>query len=240
MLRLRSLLALTAVTTGVLVSSAALADDAPPPATTETTTTTTTTTTTAAPARQSGFEHGLRTGYGIAQGDAAKDAKMSDGIKGQVPIWLDVGYRINPNIYAGVYFSYGFAMLNKDNFCKNGADCSASDMRFGVNAQYHIMPDQSFDPWVGIGIGYEIASAKISAGGADFKTTYSGLEFVNLQVGGDFKVAPNLAVGPFVALSVAQYSKASTDPELPGANSDIQDKAIHEWLTIGLRGTFGL
>lgn len=236
MLRLRSLLALSAVASCVLVSSAALADDAPAPAAAPAAEPAPA----AAPKRESGLELGLRVGYGLPLGDAQKDSKLSDGITGQVPIWLDVGYRINPNIYAGAYFAYGFAFVNKDKFCANGADCSASDMRFGINAHYHIMPDQSFDPWVGIGIGYEIASSKATAGGQSFKSTVSGFEFVNVQVGGDFKVAPNFAVGPFVALSVAQYSSLSTDPELPGADSSIKDKTIHEWLTFGVRGTFGL
>jgi opacity protein-like surface antigen len=239
MLRIRSLLALTAVASSVLVSSAAFADEAAPaaPAASEPAPAAAPA---AAPAKEGGVELGLRVGYGLPLGDAVKDGKLSDGFSGQVPIWLDVGYRINKNIYAGVYFAYGFAFLNKDKACPGGADCSASDMRFGVNAHYHIMPDQAFDPWVGIGIGYEIAGLKASAGGQEFKATYSGLEFVNLQVGGDYKVSPQLAVGPFVALSIAQYSSYKTDPELPGADSTIKDKAIHEWLTIGVKGTFGL
>ncbi|MGZ3474921.1 MAG: hypothetical protein ACXWUG_11955, partial [Polyangiales bacterium] len=209
-------------------------------------------------AKEGGIELGLRTGFGIPLGKssesdnpaASSDAgKLSSGITGQIPIWLDVGYRINPNIYAGVYFQYGIILAKKGTDpgnCPDAASCSGSDMRFGVNAQYHLMPDQSFDPWVGVGIGYEILSLKESANGRDGKSSAKGLEFLNLQVGGDYKVAPNLGIGPFISFSLGQYSGASVDNGAGSTDIDFDGeagrpkKALHEWLTIGLRGTFGL
>src|SRR5262245_15293263 len=35
---------------------------------------------------------GLRLGYGLPLGDAAKDAPLSDTFSGQIPIWIDAGY----------------------------------------------------------------------------------------------------------------------------------------------------
>jgi len=207
-------------------------------------TTTASTTTTAAPAAGaaaggSGLELGLRLGYGLPMGDAVRDGKLGDVISGKIPIWVDVGYRVNPNIYVGAFFAYGIASINKDKVpeCSlNGVDCSGSTMDLGVMAAYHIMPDQSFDPWVGLGVGYEIAKLSASAGGQSQSTSYSGLTFANIQVGGDYRVNNNLGIGPFVSFALGQYSSCSVD----NGSCSIADKAMHEWLTIGVRGTYGI
>ena len=59
----------------------------------------------------------------------------------------------------------------------------------------------------------------------------SGLE-LNLQVGGDFKVNPQFAVGPYAQLSIGQYSSQE--------GSSIPDKGMHEWIGFGVRGKFDL
>lgn len=184
-----------------------------------------------------GFEAGLRLGYGLPMGDAAKDAKLSDMYSGMIPIWLDLGYRIDPSLYAGLYAQYGIASV-KD--CPSGVSCSGSDIRFGVMGAYHISPEESFDPWVGFGIGYEMAKVKMSAGGQDASATAKGLEFANLQVGGDYKVSPTMGIGPFLSFSLGQYSSQTIDPDPMNVSGSIKDKGMHEWLTIGVRGVFDM
>jgi hypothetical protein len=180
-----------------------------------------------------GLELGARLGYGLPLGDAMKDNSLNDGVSGQVPIWIDVGYRINESIFVGAYAQYGFTFV-KD--CPDGVDCSANDIRFGVQGQYHFMPGESFDVWAGLGIGYEMLNVKMEAGGVEAKSNYKGFEFANLQVGGDFEVADGIGVGPFLSFSLGQYSKAKIDAV--GFDGSIDDKGLHEWLVIGVRGSF--
>jgi len=68
------------------------------------------------------FRLGLRLGYALPPGDAAEGVKLSDGLSGQIPIWLDVGYMVTPNMLVGLYGQYGFAQVKS---CDDGADCSA-------------------------------------------------------------------------------------------------------------------
>jgi len=68
--------------------------------------------------------------------------------------------------------------------------------------------------------------------------TVKGFEFANLQAGGDFKVADHVGVGPFVSFSLGEYSSVSMDPEIAGMVDEIPNKAIHEWLVIGVKGSF--
>ncbi len=181
---------------------------------------------------------GLRLGYMLPMGDAydapsPASSKMSDFVSGGIPIWLDLGYMVTPNIMVGLYASYAILMLNSDikDACDAASvDCSASQLRFGLQGQYHLSPGQSLDPWFGLGIGMEMVDSKQG----DAKGGFSGLEFANIQAGADFQAMSSMTVGPFVSFSLGQYSKITGDNE-----ADIDKKAMHQWLTLGVKGTFG-
>jgi len=190
------------------------------------------------------FQVGLRLGYGIPFGSFQKDQSMSDGVAGMVPLWLDLGYIITPNVMLGAYAHYAYVSLANDpsDAC-DAADesCSASDLRLGVQGHYHLAPGEALDPWFGLGIGYEMLTFKgpigaTPTGGTQVgKATYKGFEFANLQLGADFVVTKSLAVGPFASFSFGQFSSVGGD-----LDGDIEDKAFHEWLVLGVRGTLGL
>jgi hypothetical protein len=181
---------------------------------------------------------GLRLGYGLPLGDVVSGASLSDVYSGMIPIRVDAGYMVTPEILLGVYFQYAIAFV-KDSAgggtCE-AVDCSGSSIRFGIQGQYHLGVGKKLDPWVGLGIGYE--SAGVSVG--DGSTSFNGLEFLNLQGGADFAIADALAVGPFLSFSVGQYSSQGQDPEPAGYSGSIQDKGVHMWLVIGAKGTFAL
>lgn len=194
-----------------------------------------------------GFEAALRLGYGIPLGDAVEDGKLSDGIGGQVPIIVDIGYRITPLVFLGLYAQYGFAWLNDDNACDaTNASCSAHDIRLGIEAQFHLRPREQLDPWIGVGIGYEWAGLSVEAANTEVSTTLSGFEFINLQAGLDVKLGEHFYLGPFLNFSIGQYSDASVTctggafcANQFGVNGSIDRKAVHEWLILGVRAGYG-
>jgi hypothetical protein len=208
-------------------------------------------------ARAGGFELGARVGYGIPLGKADDDSDLSDGVSGMVPLQLDLGYRVSPAFSIGGYVMYGIGFAGDDvsKSCDNADDvpgvdasCTARDVRLGIQGQFHFLPKKKLDPWLGAGIGYEwlTVGADISGGGreADLSTTAKGFEFINLQGGLDFKVAPGLALGPFLSFSIGQYSSTSSSCSgnactgITTESGDIDDKAAHQWLLLGVRGTF--
>lgn len=190
----------------------------------------------------SGFSLGLRLGYGIPMGDfdggdpatGIPSTALSDVLSGQVPLQIDAMYRFDPNWSLGLYLQYGFASVSS-NFCGTGYSCSASDVRFGVQVHYRFT-SQGFVPWVGLGLGGEWSSITIEGGGLSFDVKASGFEYVNLQVGGDWLLSPAFRLGPYAQLSLAQYSTL----EALGVSGSITNKTMHEWLQLGLKGTFDL
>jgi hypothetical protein len=143
----------------------------------------------------------------------------------------------------GAYFQYGFGISGDS--CN---ECSVHNMRLGGQVHYHFMPWEAVDPWIGAGIGYEWLSVSASqsftfAGvtqSIEASSTVHGFEFVNLQGGVDFlpSEGTTFGLGPFVALSIAKYSNGSAEVNGEKTSGDVQNASVHEWLTLGVRGTF--
>jgi hypothetical protein len=190
---------------------------------------------------QPGFDFGARLGYALPFGTIDGTDKLSDTFSGAVPIVLEAGYRLNPNITLGALFQYGFAQVKDDMVCTNGISCSGHVIRLGLEGIYNFNLDTPLTPWVGIGTGYEWMGVSFSGGGASGSVSARGFEFVSLHAGGDYRMSSQLAIGPFVSFSLAQYSHESLDvPGLGSGSMDVTDKKIHEWLQIGVRGKFGI
>jgi len=189
-----------------------------------------------------GFELGARLGFGLGLGKIGGDGyeTMSNTVGSQVPLIVDVGYRITPNLYVGAYGQYGFGIVTSDK-CKGDISCSAQSYRLGANVHYHFMPEGSFDPWIGAGTGFEWLHLSQSQGPASSSATLTGFEIVNFQVGGDYHLSPNASIGPFASFSLGQYGNLSADngAGLTGSE-EIKNTALHEWLTLGVKGTFDL
>jgi hypothetical protein len=212
---------------------------------------------TASQASAGGFELGARLGYGIPTGELTEYVDLSYGISEMVPLQLDLGYRVSPAFSIGGYVMYGvgFAGDSISRVCHQyddhpgfRASCTAHDVRLGIQVQYHFLPKKTLDPWLGAGLGYEWLEwgTDLSGGGMRTETsvTARGFEIINLQGGLDFKVAPGLALGPFLSFSIGQYSSLNGScsgddcDDFTRAGDDPGGNAAHQWLLLGVRGTF--
>lgn len=180
-------------------------------------------------------------------GSAVQSSDLAKNIAGKIPLWGELGYRIDPKWMVGAYALYGFGLLSGDEqrICDaNKVSCSASDLRIGAQVHYHIVPLGKIDPWLGIGFGYEwlTADANFGANQTLASATLRGWEFVNLQGGVDWVASHDVAIGPFVSFSFAEYTHASTDCSGSacgsGVNESLDGKALHNWVVIGVRGAF--
>lgn len=203
-------------------------------------------------ASQAQFSLGLRLGFAPAMGDFEKDAKMSDGVKSQIPIQVDAMYKFTPELSAGLYGSYGIGQLNLDTCDLDGVDCSANAIRVGVQGVFTFAKlSPTYAPWIGAGIGWERASFTVERSSIKGETTATGFEFLNLQAGADYKVNEKFSVGPYLQFSIGQYSSVEGEEpvfdDLTGEyvgqakfDADIEEKAMHEWFGFGIRGKFDL
>jgi hypothetical protein len=196
-------------------------------------------------AQPQGVELGARSGFGLPLGSAsgAPGDNFSHIVTNIVPIWLDAGARVTPHVFVGAYFMYGIGSLPDSlaSSCSTpGVSCTIHDIRLGADVQYHVAQG-AWDPWVGAGIGFEWFGFDATAGGQSASVDASGWEFLNLQVGIDYRAADTFGIGPFVALTLAKFDHASAT--VPGSSSQsaaISNQALHEWFMIGLRTAFDL
>jgi len=145
---------------------------------------------------------GLRIGYAQATGDLEKN----DLIANQVPVQLDLDYRLFLGLTIGVYGSYGSSGVEgvEAGCSATGVDCTGRIIRAGVQATW-TLPVPLVKPWIGAGIGYEWARIARSSGKA---LSASGPEAFNGQVGVDLSLG-YFRIGPFLTYTLSKYD-AST------------------------------
>lgn len=184
-----------------------------------------------------GFEAALRTGFAIPYGEAAEGSTLSKLTAGVIPFQLDLGYRVTPHVFGGLLVSAGPA-LGGD--CASGFSCSAAQVRVGGQVHVHLAPRAALDPWIGLGFGYEYLHTKTETtlpfvGTLTSTTNLHGMEFAQLQMGGDLRFGPQLGVGLFVNLSVGQYFSTESRSGDLTQTGDISNRALHGWVTFGAR-----
>jgi opacity protein-like surface antigen len=179
-----------------------------------------------AEAQDTGLSVSARAGYAFPMGEVAADADLGDLVDGNVPVGLEVGFRFARALEIGGYFEYGWG---READVVSDAGVDVTTMRLGAQLNYLLAPEADLMPYVGFGFGWTKLEVDFDGvSGFGFSDDVSGFDFT-LQAGAQWRVAPAFSVGPYVGLIVGQF----TDDE-------IEDKGWHEWLQIGLRGTFDL
>ena len=117
----------------------------------------------------SGLSGGLRLGYALPVGDFAqlqsgRTEPLSEEFHGQIPFVLEAGYRFARYFTAGAYLQAGYPFLvttgqgiaATECHLAGIASCSGNAvLRTGLQLFFSFTPDATFQPWVGVGAGYE-------------------------------------------------------------------------------------
>jgi len=204
-----------------------------------------------------GPQLGARFGYAAGFGVVYSGLTVQDGSHGALPIIVDVGWRFLPQLYVGLYGQYAPVLTrNNANWCPDGYDCSAQDWRFGAQADWHFVPRSRFDPYLGIGAGYEILHTTVNGTmtvptplGAAQGTASAGIidrgwELAALTLGFDARVDRYFGIGPFVTVSLNEYNVHTGTQSLTVAGTQVVNGPVaqvshgmHEFLMAGVRGT---
>jgi hypothetical protein len=184
---------------------------------------------------------GLRLGVGFPAGRISDegDPYLGDFVDHQVPIWLEMGYRFTPFVWGTIQgqiapTSVSFAACG-------GTGCDAMNYRIGADLQLHLGPDQPFDPWLGIGFGYEWLNAEaLDLNDVFTEFTFSGWQLPLLEAGMDFAVSPNVALGPYFSWGLGRYRHVDATQGGVTTSAHIDNQAYHSWFQIGVKGTFKL
>jgi hypothetical protein len=163
---------------------------------------------------------------------------IDDMVTLSIPLQLEVGVTLAGQWSIGAYLQYGWSFLQIGH-CKVGETCQLTGLRVGIQALF-LLHDQGDTPWIGLGTGWEWMFTRYSSANFVATADVAGWEFANLQVGYDVEVSPGWRVGPWISGSIGEFSQATVGDGGPTSSGSIPNKALHGWLQLGVKGSFGL
>jgi hypothetical protein len=164
-----------------------------------------------------------------------------------VPLEVGLGAKVVDALYVGGYLSLGIGYEGSDSRvsarCESGNDveddvsCNSVTVHAGIEARYGFAPADSMNGWIGYGFGISSANQTISdAGRYRESTTARGLDLARLSGGLDFRVKRGFGLGPFGIVSVGRFLHTRTEiRDDVTFSGDIENKATHAWVMLGLR-----
>lgn len=196
-----------------------------------------------------GVALGVRVGLAIPLGELGAvtsdgiSVSLADAVGRMAPLGLDVGYRITPHLQAGAFLQYAFGAGNPTK-APRCSDCSIRATTFGATVRYHTDPGSTFDPWLGVGLGYELVrfrgSATDALDGRPVTVTREvrGLQFCLVEAGGDLPFGRSLTIGPFVNFGLGSYGRWSETQHGVTEEHEFKTELMHEWFGFGLRAQY--
>jgi hypothetical protein len=163
-----------------------------------------------------------------------RDASSTlDYLSKAFPFTLGLGYRFSPSWSGEV--SLACAPVTT----AAGDAASADDARLGAAMRWHWPWLERLRPWVSLGLGVEWLGFR-SNGFTDVRARGYDLD---LQIGSDVRMSRSWTLGPYASARVGTYQHLALHPHWRGGSSSqvdlsFSDLAMHEWFTIGVRGTF--
>jgi hypothetical protein len=179
---------------------------------------------------ESGPELSLAAGWGDPHGQRDSDTDLARLVVGQVPFEASAGFRSSFGLSVFAQARYG-AVIGRD--CSSS--CSGSVTRLGLGLEYHFTPEDRVDHYVGLGAGYEWLA--FDAG--DARLRYRGPEWLSLSFGEEFSIGP-VGIGPLLSLALGRFTHQHTHiPPLPPLEGPIEKPAVHVWMLLGVRVSYG-
>ncbi len=175
------------------------------------------------------FEVAIGAGYSQGVGNVGSGVpSLTDSGGAGTSLELDLGWRIDPHFLVGVYSSG--AWLSTGDASGNAFNNWTATA--GVQGNYHFLPGESFDPWVGLGTGWRGYWVNRPQG----RDSRHGLDLARVQVGVDVPVADGITVSPFIGASATLFLTQQLAQD--SAFSDIQDRKVNVFLNAGVLGRF--
>jgi hypothetical protein len=138
---------------------------------------------------------------------------------------ISAGYRATPRLSFAVFGQGG---LYTDVVPDAGAKSAAA----GVRAAWHFRPYRSIDPWISLGAGYRVFWSSVTGESA---TVRQAVQALQLGLGVDYRMSPELGIGPFIAGDFSYFFR-ETPPHRPSTSVS----ALSGFVSAGISARFDL
>ncbi len=182
------------------------------------------------PAVSRALEIAVGGGYLQGVGDIAGVGPRVQDLSGPGgTVELKIGYRATENLAFGGYGT--FSQFASGDDLAGGTDVRGATA--GGFAEWHFRPAQSLDPWVGLSSGWRGLWLSPDSGK---NTSIQGWEIARVQLGLDYRLSPEVAIGPVVGASVNTFF--TEDSPATSGFTDIHDPHASWLFFAGLQARF--
>jgi hypothetical protein len=136
-------------------------------------------------------------GYGLHAGKLASSAGFDRNAGDSLDLQLQGAWGLSRHVAVGLAFDW--ASFSGADGC---GSCTGTSLAVAPFVRYHLVQGTRFDPWLAVGLGWR----QLELEHAPDAGTYQGIDWLRLQVGGDWYATSNLGVGPYVGLNLARFS----------------------------------
>ncbi len=190
-----------------------------------------------------GFQAALRSGLQLPWGEVSdvEGDEISARYGWQVPILVDVGFKLNKPWFIGAYAGAGYGSIGSGNVAEQacaapGVTCSTLSYQLGAQLQYHVGPSDRLNPWFGLGGGYEWFRQELRSSGYSEEQETSGLALLKLLLGLDYRYQQLFGFGPFIEASFGRFQATRTFVDGDRTHEGpVEPGAWHGFLTLGAR-----
>jgi len=182
------------------------------------------------PAVSRALEIAIGGGYLQGVGDIAGVGPRVQDLSGPGgTVELKIGYRATEHLAFGGYGT--FSQFASGDDVSSGTDVRGASA--GGFAEWHFRPSQSIDPWVGLASGWRGLWLSPDSGK---NTSIQGWEIARVQLGLDYRISPEVAIGPVIGASVSSFF--TEDSPATNGFADIHDPHGNWLFFAGLQARF--
>ncbi|MET0591156.1 MAG: hypothetical protein ABW133_00550 [Polyangiaceae bacterium] len=160
-----------------------------------------------------------------------REAGLRDLGKGSLSGQLGLGYRLDPKWMIGVYGEFG-------RYGRGDSVASSSKVygaAAGVQAQYHLLPFDQVDPWIGLGTGWRGYWVNDEQRGTQ---AMHGWDMLRVQLGVDWHATEWLSLVPNAGATMTMFLTEQGVGET--SFSSVTDPRLNTFVFAGIGGRFDI
>jgi hypothetical protein len=178
--------------------------------------------------------HGIVAGVTGSDSELPLDREFASGAQ----LTLEAGWRFPIGLTTALFVQYGFVAPGRragNGLCETVSCDEGRTLKYGFEILYHFRRDRPVSPFVGAGLGRERSGYRATDPTGSATIRYEGLQWIDLQLGADWALAPPVFLGAFVSNSFGRYDTVSASGSGAIFTGDIAEKKVHSWLQVGVR-----
>jgi hypothetical protein len=189
---------------------------------------------------------GVQAALAFPSGDRETGTALDDRTSRAVPLQLRAGWRITPEIEAGLQGGYALADVAsawRQDCRDTGVACDVHLWRVAARGEYAWRKPDYF-PWAAATLGWEWEVERWKQGSGNWEQATRSGWLAGIEAGIDRPFTRYFDAGIFAGFAFGQYVGLSVTGETAGygysGSASVQAPALHRWLTFGLRGSLTL